>query len=103
MEPIFTKLIPCSGVGILKMILCSAARPRTETYMSTPPPRGLKETFGINRKLPTWKVEAFIGLSTSNRRGRSKTERVIRSCTRRQRPVDKLRNQTHRLSWSRSK
>ena len=30
---------PCPGVGILKMIPCSAARPRTEKYMSTPPPR----------------------------------------------------------------
>ena len=38
MEPIFTKMIPCPGVGILKMIPCSAARPRTEKYMSTPPP-----------------------------------------------------------------
>ena len=37
MEPIFTKTIPCPGVGILKMIPCSAARPRTEEYMSTPP------------------------------------------------------------------
>ena len=41
MEPIFTKMIPCPGVGILKMIPCSAARPRTEKYMSTPPPPGL--------------------------------------------------------------
>ena len=39
MEPIFTKIIPCPGVGILKMIPCSAARPRTEKYMSTPSPR----------------------------------------------------------------
>ena len=39
MEPIFTKMIPCPGVGILKMIPCSAARPRTENYMSTPPGR----------------------------------------------------------------
>ena len=38
MKPIFTKMIPCPGVGILKMIPCSAARPRTEKYMSTPPP-----------------------------------------------------------------
>ena len=38
MEPIFTKTIPCPGVGILKMIPCSAARPRTEKYMSTLPP-----------------------------------------------------------------
>ena len=37
METIFTKMIPCPGVGILKMIPCSAARPRTEKYMSTPP------------------------------------------------------------------
>ena len=37
MEPIFTKTIPCPGVGILKMIPCSAARPRAEKYMSTPP------------------------------------------------------------------
>ena len=37
MEPIFTKMIPCPGVGILKMIPCSAARPRTEKYMSTSP------------------------------------------------------------------
>ena len=36
-EPIFTKMIPCPGVGILKMIPCPAARPRTEKYMSTPP------------------------------------------------------------------
>ena len=35
-EPIFTKMIPCPGVGILKMIPCSAARPRAEKYMSTP-------------------------------------------------------------------
>ena len=33
-EPIFTKMIPCPGVGILKMIPCPAARPRTEKYMS---------------------------------------------------------------------
>ena len=38
MEPIFTKMIPCPGVGILKMIPCPAARPRTEKFMSTPPP-----------------------------------------------------------------
>ena len=38
MEQIFTKMISCPGVGILKMIPCSAARPRTEKYMSTPPP-----------------------------------------------------------------
>ena len=37
MEPIFTKMIPCPGVGILKMIPCPAARPRTEKYMSAPP------------------------------------------------------------------
>ena len=37
MEPIFTKMIPCPGVGILKMIPCSAARPRTEKYISAPP------------------------------------------------------------------
>ena len=37
MEPIFTKLIPCPGVAILKMIPCSAAHPRTENYMSTSP------------------------------------------------------------------
>ena len=37
-EPIFTKMIPCPGVGILKMIPCSAARPRTEKYISAPPP-----------------------------------------------------------------
>ena len=43
MEPIFTKMIPCPGVGILKMTPCSssAARPRTEKYMSTP--SGLKQ------------------------------------------------------------
>ena len=41
MEPIFTKMIPCPGVGILKMISCSAARPRTEKYLSTPPPLGM--------------------------------------------------------------
>ena len=29
-EPILTKMIACPRVGILKMILCSAARPRTE-------------------------------------------------------------------------
>ena len=39
MEPIFAKMIPCPGVGILKMIPCSAARPGTEKNMSTPPPR----------------------------------------------------------------
>ena len=38
MEPIFTKMIPRPGVGILKMIPCSAARPCTEKYMSTLPP-----------------------------------------------------------------
>ena len=37
MELIFTKMIPCPGVGILKMIHCSAARPHTEKYMSTSP------------------------------------------------------------------
>ena len=37
MELIFTKMIPCPGVGILKMIPCSAAHPRTEKYMSTSP------------------------------------------------------------------
>ena len=37
MELIFTKMIPCPGVGILKMIPCSAARPHTEKYMSTSP------------------------------------------------------------------
>ena len=37
MEPIFTKMIPCPGVGSLKMILCSVASPRTEKYMSTLP------------------------------------------------------------------
>ena len=37
MELIFTKMIPCPGVGILKMIPCSAVRPRTEKYMSTSP------------------------------------------------------------------
>ena len=36
-EPIFTKMIPCPGVGLLKMIPCSAARPRTEKYISAPP------------------------------------------------------------------
>ena len=38
MEPILTNMIPCPGVGILKMIPCSVTRPRTEKYMSTPPP-----------------------------------------------------------------
>ena len=38
MEPISTKMIPCPGVGILKMVPYSAARPGTEKYMSTPPP-----------------------------------------------------------------
>ena len=38
MEQIFTKIKPCPGAGILNMIPCSAARPRTENYMSTPPP-----------------------------------------------------------------
>ena len=37
MEPICTNMIPCPGVGILKMIPCSAARPRTEKYTSTSP------------------------------------------------------------------
>ena len=37
MEPICAKMIPCPGFGILKMIPCSAARPRTEKYMSTSP------------------------------------------------------------------
>ena len=32
------KMIPCPGVGILKIVPCSAARPRTEKYMSSPPP-----------------------------------------------------------------
>ena len=45
MEQIFTVMIPCPGVGILKMIPCSAARPRTERYMSTPSPPGLKSSF----------------------------------------------------------
>ena len=30
MEPIFTKMVPYSGVKIFKMILCSVVRPRTE-------------------------------------------------------------------------
>ena len=34
MELIFTKMIPCPGVGILKMIPFSAARPHTEKYMN---------------------------------------------------------------------
>ena len=42
MEPIFTKTIPCPGVGILKVIPCSAARPCTEKCMSTPRDRLLK-------------------------------------------------------------
>ena len=42
MEPIFTKMIPCPGVGILKMIPCSAVRLRTEKYTSTPPPRDFR-------------------------------------------------------------
>ena len=42
MEPIFIKMIPCPGVGILKMIPCSAARPHTEKCMITPP--GLTST-----------------------------------------------------------
>ena len=33
MELIFTKVVPCPGVGILKMIPYSAARPRTEKHM----------------------------------------------------------------------
>ena len=40
MQPIFTKTISCPGVGILKMIPCSVARPRTEKYVSTPPGPG---------------------------------------------------------------
>ena len=36
MEPIFTKTIPCPRVGILKMIPCSAVRPRTEKYEYLP-------------------------------------------------------------------
>ena len=39
-KPMFTKMIPCPGVGILKMTPCLAARPRTEKYMSSPPPGG---------------------------------------------------------------
>ena len=35
MESIFTNMIPCLGVRILEMIASSAARPRTEKYMST--------------------------------------------------------------------
>ena len=41
MEPIFTKTIPCPGVGILKMIPCSVARPCTEKYEYPPPPEDL--------------------------------------------------------------
>ena len=37
MEQIFTKMIPCPGAGNLKIIPCSAARPRIEKYMSTSP------------------------------------------------------------------
>ena len=33
---IFTKMIPCPGVGILKMIPCLAARSHTEKCMSAP-------------------------------------------------------------------
>ena len=43
-ELIFAKMIPCPGVGILKMISCPATRPHTEKYMSDhpPPPRERK-------------------------------------------------------------
>ena len=51
MEPIFTKMIPCPGVRILKMIPCSAARPRTEKYMSTPPPPPGKSSWRLHLTL----------------------------------------------------
>ena len=53
MESIFTKTIPCPGVGILKMIACSAARPRMEKFMSTPRGEGLAQIsdFSILHKL----------------------------------------------------
>ena len=41
MEPIFTKMIPCLGVKILKMIPCSEARPRTEKICVPRPRRGV--------------------------------------------------------------
>ena len=48
MELIFTEMIPCPGVGILKMIPCSAARPRTVKYISTPRVR-FKEALPLER------------------------------------------------------
>ena len=45
----YTKMKPCPGVGILKMIPCSAACPRTEKYTSTRSPPGLTElNFHVN-------------------------------------------------------
>ena len=38
MEQIFTKMIPCRGVRILKTLPCLAARPCTAKYISTPFP-----------------------------------------------------------------
>ena len=48
-EPIFEKMIPCPGVAILKMIPCTAARPRTEKYMSTSPPRDHSEFVSVTK------------------------------------------------------
>ena len=58
MELIFTKVIPCPGVGILKMMHCSAARPGTGKYMSTSPGLAIQmvhiifERLVMTRKLP---------------------------------------------------
>ena len=50
MGPILTIMIPCPGVAILKMIPCSAARPRTEKHMSAP--RGFCVIQGCVRRRP---------------------------------------------------
>ena len=59
MDPIFTKMIPCLGVGILEMIPCSAARPRTEKYIEYPTDfqfpvlshLGITSTYDIEQRL----------------------------------------------------
>ena len=55
MEPIFTKMILCPGVGILKMTPSSAARPRTEKYMSTP--RDMKSRGWVPKEAPQFSYE----------------------------------------------
>ena len=69
MEPIFTKMIPCPGVRILKMIPCSAAGPRTEKYMSTPPPPTGKVIMASSSDID---VEQFLSdLPSQSRRAKA--------------------------------